>query len=332
MNRTLQLIAGLAAITVTLAGCDTLGVALGLRMRLAKAPVTAIIPALVPDTLSPGAKGELVVTATTADGHTYATEGVGNGRVTWDSFIFTPTVVAMKGGTVTLPADPRASDGQKPRIGVAVVGHPEVTATLNIPVRYDVAFASHHSGANGFPGIDGTPGMDGSSGMSGSADPNNPTPGGNGGDGSRGGDGGNGGDGAPGPAVAVAMRLREGSPALLEFRVSAAGKDQYYLVNPAGGSLAIDANGGAGGRAGSGGRGGRGGSGGSGSPPGMSGFDGMSGSDGRPGSAGAAGSFTVTVDPAAQPYLNVLTLTNHDGNGRAGKLALIEVAPVATLW
>ncbi len=332
MNRIPKLIAGLAAITVTLAGCDTVGVALGLRMRLAKVPVTAITPALVPDALSPGAKGELVVTATTADGHTYVTEGAGNGKVTFDSFTFTPSVVAVKSGTVTLPADPRAIDAQKPRIDIAVVGHPEVTAALDVPVRYDVAFVSHHSGASGFPGMDGTPGMDGSSGMSGSVDPNNPAPGGNGGDGSRGGDGGNGGDGAPGLAVTVAMRLREGSPALLEFRVSAGGKDQYYLVNPAGGSLAIDANGGAGGRAGSGGRGGRGGSGGSGSPPGTSGLDGMSGSDGRPGRAGAAGTIAVTLDPAAQPYLNVLRLTNHDGNGRAGTPAAIEVAPVAPLW
>ncbi len=331
MNRTL-LTAALAAITVTLAGCDTLAVALGLRMRLAKVPVTSLTAALSPYALAPGAHGQLVLTASTADGHTYVTEGAGQGRVTFDSFTFTTTAVSVRDGTVSLPADPRASDTHKPHVDIAVVGHPEVTASLDIPLRYDVAFVSHHSGSPGTPGLDGTPGMDGSSGMNGSTDPNSPAPGGNGGNGDRGGDGGNGGDGAPGASVAVAMRLRAGSPPLLEFRVSAAGQDQYYLVNPAGGSLAIDANGGAGGRAGSGGRGGRGGSGGSGSPPGVSGFDGTNGADGRPGHPGAAGSITVTVDPGAQPYINSLKLTNRGGDGRPGPPPVVEVAPVAPLW
>jgi hypothetical protein len=54
--------------------------------------------------------------------------------------------------------------------------------------------------------------------------------------------------------------------------------------------------------------------------------------DGQPGRGGAAGSITVTVDPSAQPYLNVLKLSNTTGDGRPGATPAISVATVAPLW
>ena len=109
-------------------------------------------------------------------------------------------------------------------------------------------------------------------------------------------------------------------------------RQRYYLIDPNSGSLSVDANGGAGGRAGSGDRGGRGGNGGSGFPNGFSGNSGLDGTDGRPGQPGQAGTITVAVDPAAQPDLSVLRLSNRHGNGSAGPTQQIQVEPVATLW
>jgi hypothetical protein len=319
--------------TLALPGCESLGVALGVRTRLDKLPVTTIAAALLPPGgIAPGAKAQLVVSAATADGKSLTTVGAGNGTVLFDSFTFGATVVQVQDGVVSMPADPRLSDAQPPHLEIAVVGHPQVRADLDVPPRYDVAFQAHFSGAAGRSGFDGARGSDGSDGLPGSIDPNAPAPGGNGGDGARGADGDDGGPGQDGPPMQVAMTLRAGSPPLLEVRVSAGARVQYYLVDPGGGSLAIDANGGAGGAAGQGGAGGRGGTGGTGSPSGRSGSDGLRGFDGRPGAPGRAGTISVSVDEAAQPYLNVLRLSNHDGSGRPGAAPQISVAPLAALW
>ena len=318
---------------LTLSACESIGIALGLRTRLDKVPVTALSASLVPDPgLAPGKKAKLILVASTADGKTLTTVGAGKGPVLFDSFIFQPTIVQVKDGVVSMPADPRVSEGQTPHLQIAVVGHPEVTTDLEVPPRYDAAFKAHFSGATGTPGIDGLAGLDGSAGASGSIDLNNPSPGGNGDDGSRGGDGGNGGPGGNAQSVKVAMTLRAGAPQLIEVRVSAGARQQYYLIDPDGGSLSVDANGGAGGRAGNGGRGGRGGSGGSGFPGGLPGTDGPNGSDGFAGPPGLAGTISVTVDPAAQAYLGVLHLSNHNGNGSAGPAQQVQVQPVAALW
>ena len=84
--------------------------------------------------------------------------------------------------------------------------------------------------------------------------------------------------------------------------------------------------------AGSGGRGGRGGAGGSGFPPGFAGHDGRNGMDGSPGSGGAAGTIVVSVDPSAQGYLALLSLSNKSGAGTPGKPPEIHVEPVPPLW
>jgi hypothetical protein len=93
----------------------------------------------------------------------------------------------------------------------------------------------------------------------------------------------------------------------------------------------VNADGGPGGAGGSGGNGGRGGSGGIGSPAGRSGLDGHNGFDGHAGSDGAAGMIIVSVDPAAQPFLGNLRLSNKSG-GRPGPAPEIRVEPVPPIW
>jgi hypothetical protein len=329
-------------------GCSDLAVFLGLRTRLDKLPVTSISASLVgkgsvqPVTaLAPGHAAQLVVVANTADGKQLVSVGAGHGKVLLDSFTFTPTLVTIDAhGKVSLPPDPRISEGKIASLHLDTVGHPDVVTDLHIAVRYDVPFLANCSGAAGFNGLDGFAGTDGSPGSSGTPSLPDPTtglpgpdgPGGNGGDGGNGEDGGNGGDGAPGAAVHVWLRLESVSHPLLQAKVSGGGRDLYYLIDPSGGTLKVTADGGAGGAGGSGGRGGRGGTGGSGNPNGSSGLDGRSGFGGLAGRPGAAGTITVSVDPAAQPYEQLLVLSNHSGSGQAGRAPTIVSEPVPPLW
>jgi hypothetical protein len=41
--------------------------------------------------------------------------------VLFDSFIFQPAIVQVKDGVVSMPADPRVSEGQIPRVQIAVL-------------------------------------------------------------------------------------------------------------------------------------------------------------------------------------------------------------------
>lgn len=324
----------LVAALLNLGGCGSIEVALGLRMRLDKVAVTSVSAALSPDPgLAPGQSGRLILVATTADGKQLATAGAGHGKVLLDSYTLSGTVVRVsKKGKVSLSADPRASEGLTPHVHALVNGHPGVVADLDIPVRYDVAFTGHFSGQNGADGRNGFDGQAGSSGSNGSMDPNSPSAGGNGGDGSDGENGTDGDAGQPGPLVQVWITLRSGPQPLLQVRAAIPGKEQLFLVDPHGGSLLIDANGGAGGSGGRGGSGGMGGSGGIGTPNGSSGRSGQSGRRGWDGAAGAAGKIQVFVDPAAQLYLDHFQFVNKSGNGIAGAPPVVQVQSVVPLW
>lgn len=335
---------------VSTCACSELAVRLGLRVRLDSLQVTAVAPSLVNKrdgsaitSLGPGQSAQLVIVATTKDGKQYATVGAGRGKVAFDNYNVTATVVQVtKGGKVSLSADPRVSEGRVGHLRIAPVAHADIVADLDIPVHYDIAFVANYSGADGANGIDGINGLDGSPGADGAAGSIDPTtglvgpqgPGGRGSDGGNGGDGSNGQDGSPAFPVHIWIRLasQSGSSSLLQVKVAGGGRQSLYIVDPNGGSLKVLGNGGAAGRGGSGGRAGRGGSGGQGFPPGMSGFDGRAGSDGRPGSAGAGGTITVSVDPAAQSFLSCITWSNRRGDGAPGPAATVTVEPVAALW
>jgi len=330
---------GLAFLIVSaLGGCSAIEVGLGLRMRLDKVPVTDVSATLSPDPgLAPGKSGRLIITATTNDAKQLVTVGAGHGKVLFDSFTFTAATVAVsKKGVVSLPADPRVSEGATPHILIAVVGHPDVTTDLSIPIRYDVAFVGNFAGKPGSKGIDGSNGLAGSSGSDGSVDISNPSAGpsggGPGGNGTNGEDGRDGDPGQPGEAVHVWITLKGGDHPLLQVRAVSKTRARFFLVDPMGGSLTVNASGGAGGAGGSGGRGGQGGTGGNGFPPGFSGQNGRDGFDGHAGADGAAGTIVVSVDSQAQPYLDKLQLINKSGGGVPGPKPEIRVEAVAPIW
>jgi hypothetical protein len=320
---------GLASV-LALCGCSSVQVKLGTRVSLVKTPIVSMEASLPNDPgIVPGTKSPLVVAVTGADGKVLMTEGKGKGKVLWKDLTVAASVVSVnKKGIVSLPKDPRVSDGKMGHVSITAPSHPGISAELDIPLRYDYNFVSNFSGSSGSSGFNGTDGTSGMSGSMGSMDPNNPSPGGNGsngGDGSNGQDGGAGGDA---PSVQVQVALRSGSNPLLQMGVSAAGhKERFYLVDPQGGSLTVKAEGGAGGSGGKGGSGGRGGSGGMGTPSGMSGSDGSSGRNGSDGSPGRAGSITVTYDPQAKPFLAAIHLSN-----QGGPAPVFTEEPVAPLW
>jgi hypothetical protein len=321
--------------TLALGGCESLLVMTGARMRLDGVPLQSIAASMPGNGgIAPGGKATLSVVATTTDGRTLASAGAGDGKVLLDSYRFDASVVAVdKDGVVTLPADPHLSEGRTPHVRITAAGQATPVADLDIPVRYDVAFAGRYQGASGSDGSDGFDGFDGTTGSMGSFDPANPSAGGNGGDGTDGTDGTDGGDGGRGPDVHVTIALAPGDHPLLHVRASESGEDHDFIVDPAGGSLAITASGGRGGAGGHGGRGGsagQGGQGGSGS--GASGRPGIDGRDGRDGAGGPAGTITVTIDPAAAPYLDRFHFSNMTGDGQAGPAPVVTTAPVASPW
>jgi hypothetical protein len=329
---------GLASL-LALCGCSAVQVKLGMRVSLAKTPIASIEASLPKDPgIAPGEKSPLVVSVTGPDGKVLVTEGKGKGKVLWKDLTVTSTVVsANKKGVLSLPRDPRVSDGKMGHVAITVPSHPDIHTELDIPLRYDYKFVSNFSGSSGFNGTNGTDGIDGMSGSPGSTDPNNPSAGGNGSNGTNGSDGSDGGNGGDCPPVLVRVTLRTsrtsspGSPAshpLLQIGISSTGhKERFYLVDPQGGSLTVNADGGSGGSGGKGGRGGRGGSGGIGTPNGSSGSDGSSGRDGNSGSSGRGGSITVTYDPQAKPFLDTIHLSN-----QGGPAPVLTEASVPPLW
>lgn len=332
----------------SITGCSAIAVALGLRIRLDKLPVTTISASLVNKrsgatvvALGPGQAAQLVIIATTADGKQYPTVGAGKGKVAFNNYTIEATLATVtQGGKVSLPADPRVSEGKSAHLRIAPVAHPEVVTEMDIPLRYDIAYSANFSGADGASGSDGFDGTDGFAGTDAAPAPVDPTTGmigtqGSGGDGGNGGngtDGSPGGDGSPGSPVQVWVRLESSTPPLLQVKVAGSGRESLFLVDPQGGTLRVLDNGGAGGPGGRGGRAGRGGSGGDGSPPGNSGLDGQAGSDGLAGAPGRAGAITLSVDPAAQAYLSCITTSNRNGDGIAGPAPTLNVEPVAPLW
>ena len=258
---------------LVLSGCTRLQVRLGSKVHLEAVAVKSMEARLAKGTgIVPGQKSSLVAVITDADGKVLQTEGAGQGKVLWsDLKVKASVVTANKKGVVSLPRDPRVSDGKMPHVTITVPSHPDIRAELDIPVRYDYNFTSNFSGSNGTSGFNGSDGLDGTSGSTGSIDPNNPSPGGNGSDGTNGSNGQDGGRGGDAPPVQIRVALRSGSHPLLQMDVVAPGREEVFLVDPHGGSLTVEADGGSGGSGGRGGRGGRGGSGGTGTPSGSRG-------------------------------------------------------------
>src|SRR5438270_4669 len=160
------------AAMLALSGCAGLQLKLGMKVNLEKIPI-ASIQASQPNGagIAPGDKSPLVVTIIEPDGKTLVTEGKGKGKVRWQDLTVASTVAsATKKGVLTLPRDPRISDGQLPHVTVTVPSHPDVRAELDVPLRYDRNYKASFSSASGSPnGSDGSNGSDGRSGFTGSS-------------------------------------------------------------------------------------------------------------------------------------------------------------------
>ena len=317
------------AFLLSLTACAPIQVRLGWKVSLPKTPIQSISARLANGSaIAPGRKAQLAVFITEPDGKVLPTQGVIHGKVLWSDLKVTASVVtANQKGGLSLPGDPRISDGKVPHVTITVPSHPDLRADLDIPIRYDGDYKANFSGSPGSSGSNGMDGSDGTSGSTGSMDPNNPSPGGNGSDGTNGSDGGDGSRGGDASPVQVHATLRPGTHPLLQVSVSAQGKERFYLIDPQGGSLTVNADGGSGGSGGRGGRGGRGGSGGMGIPSGSSGRDGLSGRNGSDGPAGAGGKIAVTYDPQVKPYLALIHLSSSNGPS-----PVFKEEPVAPLW
>lgn len=296
--------------------------------------MSSITASLSSQGLGPGQSARLIVVATTPDGKQLVTVGPGKGKVLFSSFNLSGILASVtKRGVVSLPDDPRATLGKTPQVHIEAINHPGVTADVEIQVRYDVPFVADFSGAGGQAGSPGSSGSSGTAGTDGSTDPKNPRPGGDGGDGGNGEDGGDGGDGDDGDAVHVWFTLLAGDHPMLQARVrGTANPEKLFLINPAGGSLTVKADGGAGGAGGEPGQGGSGGSGGDGIPKGNDGRKGQPGRAGRNGAPGAAGTITVSVDPLALPFVEKLMLSNVSGSGKSGPSPRYITEPVPPIW
>jgi len=318
---------------LTTAGCTSVKIKLGRRVDLTQTPVASIDAKLPKGPgIAPGQKSPLVVTVTEPDGKVLQSEGAGGGKVMWRDLQVTASVVKVDNkGVVSLAKDPRVSDGKTGHVTITIPSHPGMRADLDIPFRYDIAFAANFSGARGLDGANGLDGLNGAPGTMGSTDPNNPSPGGDGGNGTNGSDGRDGGPGGDAPPVQVRVTLQPATSAaahpLLQISASASAKQKLYLVDPQGGSLTIHADGGQGGSGGRAGRGGQGGSGGMGTPNGSSGQSGMDGRNGFDGPGGRGGLITVVYDPSVRPYLTVIHLSSANG-----PKPVFQEQTVAALW
>jgi hypothetical protein len=321
----------MANFCIGLSGCAAIQVhILKSKVYLNKVPATTMAVSLPQGPgIAPGEKLPLVVAFTTPDGKVFTTEGAGHGKILWRDLKVSATVASANNkGVLSLPSDPRLSDGKLPHVSITAPSHPDLKAELDVPLRYDCSFAVTFAGISGFKGLDGTDGIDGTNGMMGSIDANNPQAGGDGTDGTKGSDGAKGEDGSDGPPVLVRVTLRERSQSpLLQIAVLTDRTVKMFLVDPQGGSLTVRSAGGTGGRGGSGGRGGRGGSGGVGIPDGRNGSDGLAGSDGMSGSPGRDGPITVIYDPTVGPFLSAIHLPRSNG-----PVPVFREEPVAPLW
>ncbi len=302
---------------------------MGRRIRLDRIPAVAIAANLPNGPgIAPGEASPLVVAITQQNGKVLLTEGKGHGKILWKDLKVSGTLVAVDPkGIIRLASDPRISEGKTAHVVVAAPSHPNLQAELDVPLRYNYQFRADFSGAPGSDGSSGASGTDGMDGSPGSTDPNNPRAGGDGSNGTSGGSGWSGGRGGDASAVLIQVRLRSKTPPLLQIGVSGARREEFFLVDPNGGSLLVSADGGRGGRGGAGGRGGRGGKGGLGSPNGHDGSSGSDGISGMDGSPGKGGSITVQYDPEAKPFLGTIHLSS-----RHGPAPVFQEKPVIPLW
>jgi len=244
------------AVLFAAAGCSGMKVKVGMKVPLNQTTVSAIQVSLPKGpAMAPGEHSPLLVQLTQPDGKVLVTEGVSQGKVMWkDLRVDADIVTASDNGMLILNADPRVSEDQIPHVTVTVPSHPGLRADLDIPLRYDFKYTANFSGSNV---IDGTSSSDGH-------------------------------------PVQLRVRLRQADHRLLQVSLRSGGTEDYYLIDPKGGSLMVRSDAGSGVWGGQGARG---------------------------------GTITVTYDPQAKPYLHVLHFSN-----RGGPRPIFYEEPLPPLW
>ena len=315
------LAAGCVAALVGVAGCASLQQALGISQSLEDEDLEKIEAELVGESaVCPGGETGLVVRAYVAgEEEAYVSEGIGDGRLGWESLDVEATGVELyESGTVTMTADHYEALETETRIEVASNYHDDEPVYVEVPTRFDCEFVADFSGPQGRDGAHGRSGSSGSNGNNEDSSGPDAAPGGRGGDGQDGGNGGHGEHGGDGhDVVAEVTLLEEADEPLLEVYAESRTSDatSVQLVDPEGGEITISARGGRGGHGGAGGSGGRGGSGGSGNPPGDGGHGGHGGDGGDGADGGDGGSVTVYIDPDAEPYVDAVAADTSGGSG-----------------
>ncbi len=268
--------------------------------------------------VAPGGSFRVGATVILDDGKEMKTKGLNDGKVRWGNFIVKVTGGSFNDGDVNIYSDPRKVPGYKITVVIKPVTDSSIIKTIELPLTFK---ANYNASFNGRDGDMGKNGDKGEQGRTGSNDSKGS--GGRGTDGRDGQTGGNGGRGEPGQAVDVYLTAFKDATGKTMLKVYAKSrstdKERFFIVDPEGGSVTINARGGKGGNGGRGGDGGAGGGGGTGHQYGGSagtdsrygsggdGGNGGYGADGGDGGeGGSGGTITIFVDPSAASYVGTI--------------------------
>lgn len=251
--------------------------------------------------LCPGVHTPILVRARQTNGRLRTTDGQRRERLRWDEVIVRMNGQNFEDGRIWLPQDPRKSMDAEYTLEVFLADRPEMAVTTTVQARYDCDYVADFSGQPGesgeHTGLFVRSGRDGD-------------------------DGGHGGQG--GEAAAYVNAMEHQGKNLLQVRVTGTRSgqtlNQYYLLDPSGGSLTIDVSGGPGGVGGSGADG-EDGDDADVDDDGEQGWgeDGEYGGDGGDGGfGGAGGQGWVVLDPGVETYADRFTINARGGVGGAG--------------
>ncbi len=287
------------------ASCTSIKKGLGLRTDLKDKKIKSVAVQTLPKGAAcPGDKLQLVVKVAVEGGEPLVTEGVGDGKLLWTSLkVESDGAVKVKQDDDNLVAvlsqDGKALTTTPPVLNVTSPENKDVLLEASpIEVKFNCKLVADYSGPDGREGRAGQQGYNARRDWE------------NGGDGSQGGTGDSGkrGDNVMAQATVV-VPTKENRPFL---QVCTQGKVERnlrcYFVDTDGGSLVLDARGGAGGKGGTGGSAGSGG---------RQGRGGNAGRGGAGGDGGEGGTVTLVMDPAVEPYRKLIKIKT--GGGKGGK-------------
>lgn len=275
----------------------------------------------------PGSSIQIGVSAKLEDGTIMNTKGWLDGKMKWTDFTV-DVVGGTQGGALvsgSVVVSNISSETKDHVVSVKVTSNfdAKLTASISIPIDYNVALTGNF---NGRTGEMGQAGQKGDNGTDDGSMYDNRSKGDKGKPGRDGGPGGAGQTGSDADNIKIYVTTtthKISGDILVQVVVTDVngGNPKYYIFNPKGGSLNISADGGQGGQ---GGTGGTGGSGGKGmwvksderkQEGGDGGDGGNGGMGGAGGDGGAGGSITIYCDPSAQEFLSKIVTSNDGGAG-----------------